>query len=287
MEFAPKQILCLLDLSPASGNVLAWTGLLAHKFASGVQVLHVIWPPVPRAVSEQESEQLLQEYEERRVELGRSVRAQAEEVFGGGVKCDVAVGVGHPVKVVLDFMRQMRPDLIVLGSHGHNGMARSLLGSVAENVVRESAYPTLVVKGGDLPRGQSGLKTLLCPVDLSNSATQSLDASAGLAARFGARVEVLRVVPGATGEVEAETERLKQWAPAVVRQRCAMAETVRAGDTAEQIIVFAQQHAVDLIVVGAEPRRFLEYTVMGRTTERVVRHGSCSVLVFRLESRSD
>ncbi len=286
LDFAPKQILCLLDLSPASANVLAWTALFARRLNSEVQILHAIWPPVPREVSEQEGEQLSQEFEQRRVELGRSIRAQADAVLGG-INCDISIGIGHPVKVVLDFIRQMRPDLIVLGSHGHDGMARSLLGSVAENVVRESAFPTLVIKGNDLPPGQNTLGTVVCPVDLTSSATQSLDASASLAARFQTRVEVLRVVPGAEGEVAAETERLKQWAPAVVRQRCPMAETVRTGDVAEQIIVFAKQHAASLIVVAAESRRFLEYTVMGRTTERVVRHGPCSVLVFRLESRND
>ncbi|MGZ4832050.1 MAG: universal stress protein, partial [Terriglobales bacterium] len=63
--------------------------------------------------------------------------------------------------------------------------------------------------------------------------------------------------------------------------------SVHTGDTAEQIVVFARQHDSDLIVVGAEPRRFLEFTVLGRTTERVVRHGPCSVLVVRLEPRSN
>jgi len=287
MEFAPKTILSLIDLSQASANVLKWTRLFAEKFGSEVQILHAMWPPVPRAVTEAEGEQLLGEFEERRVELRRAIRAQADEVFDNRIRCEIRVGVGHPVKVVLDGIGQLRPELIVLGSHGHDGMARSLMGSVAENVVRESAFPTLVVKGADLAPGQPTLNRLLCPVDLTQSAAEFLDASASLASSLGATLEVFRVLPDAAAQVEQEMDRLQQWVPDIVRQRCPISETVHTGDTAEQIVFFARQHAVDLIVVGVEPRRFLEYTVLGRTTERVVRHGPCSVLLLRLETRSN
>ena len=243
-----------------------------------------MWPPVPRAVSEAEGEQLLGEFEERRVELRRAIRAQADEVFNNRIHCEIGVGVGHPVKVVLDGIGQVRPDLIVLGSHGHDGMARSLMGSVAENVVRESAFPTLVVKGADLAPGQPTLNRLLCPVDLTQSAAEFLDASASLASSLGATLEVFRVLPDGAADVEQEMDRLQQWVPDIVRQRCPISETVQTGDTAEQIVMLHASMPVDIIVVGVEPRRFLEYTVLGRTTERVVRHGPCSVLLLRLEA---
>jgi nucleotide-binding universal stress UspA family protein len=287
LEFAPKTILCLVDLSPATINVLQWTALFAEKFGAEVQILHVIWPPVPREVSQAEGEQLLGDYEERRVELGRSIRAQAEGVLGKHIRYDVAVGVGHPVKAVLDFMGQMSPALIVLGSHGHDGMARSLLGSVAENVVRESVFPTLVVKGAEPVPGGRALKSLLCPVDLTNLATQSLEVSVALAGAFGAEVDVLRVLPENTTNADGELDMLRQWVGEVVRKGPSVSETVHMGETAEQIIVFARQRAADLVVVATERRKFLEFTVMGRTVERVVRHGPCSVLLLRLESLSN
>jgi nucleotide-binding universal stress UspA family protein len=191
------------------------------------------------------------------------------------------------VKVALDSIANLQPDLIVLGSHGHDGMARSLMGSVAENVVRESAVPTLVVKGDNLARDQRSLKRLLCPVDLSKSASEFLDASATLAHRFDAALDVVRVLPEAAADLDSEFAALKEWVPQVVRQRCSVTATAHIGDTAEQIVLYSRQHAVDLVVVGAEPRRFLEFTVLGRTTERVLRHGPCSVLLLRLESESN
>ncbi len=287
MEFEPKRILGLLDLSAASCDVLRWTCLFAERFGAEVQILHAAWPPVARAVSEAEGEHLLEEFEERRVELRRTIRAQADGVFGNRVRYEVGIGVGHPVKVVLDYIGQAQPDLVVLGSHGHNGMARSLLGSVAENVVRESLSPTLLVKNVELGPEQTALKSLLCPVDLTTLAAQSLEASVDIARALGSTIDVLRVLQENAGGVEMANEELRQWAREVVRGRAPVSQNVRCGETSEQIILFARQRAADLIVVGAERRKFLEFTVMGRTTERVLRHGPCSVLLLRLASQNN
>jgi nucleotide-binding universal stress UspA family protein len=43
----------------------------------------------------------------------------------------------------------LKVDLIVLGTHGRKGIARALLGSVAEKVVRTAACPVLTVRGGE------------------------------------------------------------------------------------------------------------------------------------------
>jgi nucleotide-binding universal stress UspA family protein len=286
LAFAPKKILVLADLSPVTGDVLAWAGLFARKFGAEVEVLHVMWSPAPRDVTADEGEFLLAEFEERRTELRRGISATVEKALGADIPCRIAVGVGHPVKVVLDHIREARPDLIVLGAHGHDGMARSLMGSVAENVARESAFPSLVVKGGIPAESQRPFRRLLCPVDLTKFGVQCVDVSASLAAEFEAALDVLRVAPAGVDEGTA-LEELRAWVPDVVRQRCAVSEVVRNGDAGEQIIVFARQHDVEVIVVGAEHRRFLEFTTVGRTTERVVRHASCSVLLLCLEAESN
>ncbi|MGZ4818411.1 MAG: universal stress protein [Terriglobales bacterium] len=282
MSFKPAIILALVDLSPATGDVLAWTRLFAEKTSAKVRILHVIWPPATRLGSQEEGAILLDEFEERRLDLRGSIKAHAQELLAD-IPFEMEVGVGHPVKVALETIAALRPGLIVLGSHGHDGITRSLLGSVAENVVRESAFPTLIVKATDI---EPALKTILCPVDLGDVAAQSLDTAAEMARVFGARLDVLRVLPQGPNADE-ELKAMRQWVPEIVAQRCPTSESVHTGDTAEQIVVFARQHDSDLIVVGAEPRRFLEFTVLGRTTERVVRHGPCSVLVVRLEPRSN
>jgi nucleotide-binding universal stress UspA family protein len=55
---------------------------------------------------------------------------------------------------------------------------------------------------------------------------------------------------------------------------------VLEGDAAEQIVHRSRTREADLVVLGAEHRRFLEFTTLGRTTERVMRYSPCTVLLI-------
>jgi nucleotide-binding universal stress UspA family protein len=59
--------------------------------------------------------------------------------------CDAELRRGAPYDVILDVARARHCDVIVIGSHGRRGLARALLGSVAEKVVRLSPIPVLTV----------------------------------------------------------------------------------------------------------------------------------------------
>lgn len=64
-----------------------------------------------------------------------------------GVKVEPVTLEGHPADKIIEFAEQEGIDLIVMGTLGKTGLERFLLGSVAENVVRHSKIPVLVVKG--------------------------------------------------------------------------------------------------------------------------------------------
>ncbi len=55
--------------------------------------------------------------------------------------------IGVPWSETLDCAREVRADLIVMGTHGRRGFERALLGSVAEKIVRTSPVPVLTVRG--------------------------------------------------------------------------------------------------------------------------------------------
>ena len=81
-------------------------------------------------------------------------------------------------------------------------------------------------------------------------------------------------------QAEEVRQRLCDWVPQEVRGRCQISEVVGRGNPAEQIILMAREHSADLIVMGAQHRPFLEFTTLGTTTERVMRHSLASVLVI-------
>jgi nucleotide-binding universal stress UspA family protein len=278
-KFAPKQILCPVDLSPASNAVLSWARLIAEPFGSRVEVFHSDWSEPPRYFTEGQLSALDAEAVLRRQTLERDLQDLAQNVLGSGISFTVSVVEGHAVDVIIERLKENPPDLVVMGSHGRSGVARLLMGSVAENVVRQAECPTLVVRGPEIPAGQRQLHRVLCPVNLTDTARECAELASGVAAALGAELRVMQAVEGKAPHSDTTREHLCQWVPEDVRSRCRVTEMVLKGDAAEQIILSARREKIDLIVLGAERRSFLEFSTLGRTTERVLRHGPSSILL--------
>jgi nucleotide-binding universal stress UspA family protein len=64
-----------------------------------------------------------------------------------GVAVEAELREGVAWRTIEAFARERNVDLIVVGSHGRQGLPRALLGSVAEKVVRTAPCPVLVVRG--------------------------------------------------------------------------------------------------------------------------------------------
>lgn len=80
-------------------------------------------------------------------ESGEAALSDAlERAKSGGVDSESVLEEGSCVSTILDASRAQGSDLIVIGSHGRGGIARALLGSVAEGVLRHSDIPVLVTR---------------------------------------------------------------------------------------------------------------------------------------------
>jgi nucleotide-binding universal stress UspA family protein len=85
------------------------------------------------------------------VKTGRSVLDAGESAAKKeGVKVEAvlieSIG-GVAADLILAEAKKWKPDLIVMGTHGRRGLARVVLGSDAENVVRDASVPVMLVRG--------------------------------------------------------------------------------------------------------------------------------------------
>lgn len=71
----------------------------------------------------------------------------AARLPGAAVRAELARG-RHTTRVILDVAAELKPDLIVMGTHGRSGLGRALLGSVAEGVAHHAPAPVLLVRAG-------------------------------------------------------------------------------------------------------------------------------------------
>lgn len=70
----------------------------------------------------------------------------ADAVARAGVAVETMVRPGPVVQTIHDVTAEIGADMVVMGTHGRSGLARAVLGSVAEQVVRLSDVPVLLVR---------------------------------------------------------------------------------------------------------------------------------------------
>jgi nucleotide-binding universal stress UspA family protein len=85
--------------------------------------------------------------------------AAYEAAVAGIVNVDSSVVFGDPVEKIVETSKSSHADLIAIGTHGRRGLRRLALGSVAENVVRKSMIPVVVVRAyAELKSGKSAVE---------------------------------------------------------------------------------------------------------------------------------
>jgi nucleotide-binding universal stress UspA family protein len=158
---------------------------LAQRLKAGIDLLYVedvktyphdelMSPRFPKCHSR---------HEERLREIGGQ--------FTVPVSCSVRSG--HPAEQILKAVRSRpAPELVVVGTQGRKGVKRLLIGSVAEEVIRHSRRPVMVIGPIAQERewpgaGQKQLK-ILVPTDLGKNSRTAEQYALSLAMRFGARV---------------------------------------------------------------------------------------------------
>jgi nucleotide-binding universal stress UspA family protein len=142
-----RRILVPTDFSKYSEVALNYATAMAEKFGADLYLLHVVqdlsvFVPDAVAVTPPIALPVEQFASAAREALARVVREQHLDRF----KIHSEVREGAPFYEIVNFAKENRIDLIVMGTHGHTGLVHVLLGSVTERVVRKACCPVLTVR---------------------------------------------------------------------------------------------------------------------------------------------
>jgi nucleotide-binding universal stress UspA family protein len=238
----------------------------------------------------------------------------ASDLAGLKTEPDVATGATSPT--IFSAARDEHVDLIVMCSHGETGLKRWILGSVAQEAVRHSPVPVLVLnEHGMASFAAEASKPLriLVPLDGSALAESALEPAAqviaALAPSAQSQVHLLCVVdlPSAYGKMKSQahigdsmqqearnekekyvtalTDRLRN-GPFATFKLDITASVVVSTDVAATIIAEAEQAAegsadFDMIAMATHGRGGLRRLVMGSVTERILGSTKLPLLIVR------
>lgn len=181
-----------------------------------------------------------------------------------------------PARAILRFLDDHPSDLIVLATHGRDGLPRWLRGSVAEPVARQAFTQTLFIPEGArgfvaADSGAVGLRALLVPIDQRPRPDAAVEAARLLCRTLGVEDAALHLVHvGDAGSMPSVALEEAGWREVTRR--------TRAGDPVKEILAAATECNADLIVMATEGHHGFLDAIRGSTTERVLRHAPCPVL---------
>jgi len=216
---------------------------------------------------------------------------------------------GYPAEEIVSYADVHQPDLIVLGARGLRSTLGIFLGGVAQNVVEHASCPVLVVRSP-----YSGLRNVLLATDGSQNSQFALRYLQYCPLPKHVEKQVIHVIPpeitaeafGASWQLNMElttpilTEQMQvQLMNKAIEEEengqtllnktiqdlenLGMTATgvLRRGDAATEIIDYAHEENIDLIIVGSRGLSAFRSWLLGSVSRKLVHYSDCSVLIVK------
>lgn len=280
-----RKILVATDFSERSDRALRRASLLARQFEATLGLVHVVDDDQPRRVIEaerREADQLLHE-----------TAATLRDV--DGISCDARVFLAAPFAGIERAVKEISPDLLVIGPHRRQVLRDVFVGTTAERTIRRVACPVLMVNAPpagkyrhvlqttDLsPCSEDALRRLLAlgiAKDTRNSLLYAFDAPA------------LRLVMSHTMPTEDQKRYLEDERQDAARDLATFTASAELGKVRQvaryeasaaprELLKAAEEEHADLIVLATHGRGGLAKMMLGSVTEQVLRRASIDILAI-------
>jgi len=149
-----RRILVPTDFSPPSQEATRLACSLAERFGAAIDVLYVLdeWPGYLQFASAEAID-----FETRaRAVMGDRLEALKTEMSRSNLSVSAHLRKGIAADVIVDEADRLGADLIVMGTHGHRGMAHLALGSVTERSLRMAPCSVLTTRASPEEPGDAG-----------------------------------------------------------------------------------------------------------------------------------
>jgi nucleotide-binding universal stress UspA family protein len=301
-DVAIKNILFATDFSIVSEAALPYVTALSLRYGSMVHVAHVLPNVTLLRPGAPDPTVFGSIYEDAHSNAQEKMQALSMRLRGYPHR--TYVRHGKVSQVVGDLIHDHEIDLLVLGTHGRTGLGRLIMGSIAEELFRQTRCPVLTVgpripapqvlvsrHHPGLPPMQVKFRQILYATDLKPDAAPGASYAVALSREFQARLTLLHVIDGFgedlhqhPGPIEVALRKLEELVPdrEVFRHRPEF--IAEFGNPAEIILQTAGEYEADLILLGVRPAfgRLPTATHLGySTTHRVIVGANCPVLTLR------
>lgn len=265
-----KNILVPCDFSKPAVSAFRFALDIADKSKGVVHLLNVIelpaiHDPIIMPVVSFEKEFLNELKEKTTKEFDKIINRYKTDT----VEVKTEVTFGAVSRMIQDFIKKKKIDIVIMGSHGATGIREYFIGSNAEKIVRNSPVPVLVLK----KPYKGPVENIVFPNTLETERQDKLIAKVKeLQAFFKATVHILYVNTPTNFTADNITlERLRQFAKEFAFRNYTL-NVYNYPSEESGIIQFTSQIKGDLVAMGTHGRKGLAHFLNGSLAEDVVNH---------------
>ena len=287
-RIAFENVLVATDFSPLSEPALLWAEAIARRYGPELYVTHVISPAETAMVPPEywgSTQEAIEEAATREMEgLDASLQGVHHKMLlqHGGVWESISAAI-----------EKFGIDLVVMATHGREGLGRFILGSVAEEVFRRVRCPVLTVGPNVTAQviGGPEFRQILLATHFGPESLAAAPYAISLAQEFEARLTLLNVMNEEDFDLPADPqvvlqsrmERLRKIVPVDAEPGLNPQCIVEFGQAAEQILRVAEERSAGLLVLGAKATGHMgAATHFGSAiAHKVVSSARCPVLTIR------
>ncbi len=288
----PNRILLATDCSEDAALVARTAADLAERIGAELHVVHAWQADLPKAYAVTVPRTSYRWYE---LQARQQLEEQVEQIRrAGGRVAEAHLARGEAVERITDLAEELDADLVVVGNRGLRPVRRLATGSVSEGVVRDTARPVLVVRGG----AEAWPPTrMVVGEDFSEESEAAAKLAAGIAALYEARILLVHAYPlmelghkvwisnvfWINRELRTARKTLEDLAQEIEEETGQIPEMeVAVGDAAACILECAREGTgSNLIAVGSRGLGILERFKVGSVSTKVVREANGPVLIYR------
>lgn len=197
------------------------------------------------------------------------------------IACDYEVRRWYPVDQIEDFIREHGVERLIVGTSARGKLGKLLVGSVAEELIRNVDIPVCTVGPHFKPLPEALPRRILFALSLRHHPEQSFLFAADLAAGLGAELTVLHV-----SEQERFDEATEAGARSKINEIVSLAKQkcqirIRSGEPAEEILAECQALQPELLVLGSCTASTVSTRFRNGVVYRVIAQAPCPAFTLR------
>ncbi len=239
----------------------------------------------------------------------KGLKKTATSLCENGKEVESEILAGHPAETIVNTAKKDNANMIVIGAKGLRATLGILLGGVVQQVAEHAECPVLVVRAP-----YKGLKRVLLVTDGSDASNKMLNCFSDFPMPEGVEYDILHVAP----PIPSEQEIIQYWPSGIdisftvpideirqqIEERAAHEEAfgkevltqasatlskqgVQAqiaflrGDAATEVIEYAKEREIDLIICGGRGLGPFKGFILGSVSRKLLHYAPCSVMVVK------